>query len=212
MGLSMPYPASSGSYMLPDPGFASTSTQISEHHHSTALYSHHHQAAMLQGAMGGPTGEARAPSTSSYTAIGASSYPPQISATSGHHLNQSPPPSSGSSMNYQASHQLPPGPASLTLMGAVAPSTTGDADQAVPPTPDMSPSTAWAPMTSAPSSAQPHQHQHHRNMATPPPTNLMNSNHTSVAAGITSFGHQPGFMPQSRPHHHHHHQPFYSWY
>lgn len=27
MGLSMPYPASSGSYMLPDPAFASTSTQ-----------------------------------------------------------------------------------------------------------------------------------------------------------------------------------------
>lgn len=54
---------------------------VSEHHHSTALYSHHHQAAMLQGAMGGPTGEARAPSTSSYTAIGASSYPPQVSET-----------------------------------------------------------------------------------------------------------------------------------
>ena len=48
---------------------------VSDHHHSTALYSHHHQAAMLQGAMSGPPGEARASSTSSYTAIGASSYP-----------------------------------------------------------------------------------------------------------------------------------------
>jgi hypothetical protein len=49
---------------------------VSDHHHSTALYSHHHQAAMLQGAMGGPTGEGRASGTSSYTAIGASAYPP----------------------------------------------------------------------------------------------------------------------------------------
>ena len=48
---------------------------VSDHHHSTALYSHHHQAAMLQGAMSGPPGEARASSTSSYTAIGSSSYP-----------------------------------------------------------------------------------------------------------------------------------------
>jgi hypothetical protein len=31
---------------------------------------------MLQGAMGGPTGEGRASGTSSYTAIGASAYPP----------------------------------------------------------------------------------------------------------------------------------------
>ncbi|XP_023701734.1 protein gooseberry [Cryptotermes secundus] len=220
MGLSMSYPASSGSYMLPDPAFASTSTQMSDHHHSTALYSHHHQAAMLQGAMGGPTGEGRASSTSSYTAIGASAYPPagpilssQISATSAHHsgsqhhLNQSPPPSGGSGMNYQTSHQLPPPPSSLAIMGTVAPTSTGDADHVVPPTSDMGPSTTWPPMTTTPASTQPH--HHHRNMATPPPASLMNSNHTSTAAGITSFSHQSGFMPQSRPHHH---QPFYSWY
>ncbi|GFG36870.1 hypothetical protein Cfor_08680 [Coptotermes formosanus] len=224
MGLSMSYPASSGSYMLPDPAFASTSTQMSDHHHSTALYSHHHQAAMLQGAMSGPPGEARASSTSSYTAIGTSSYPSagpilssQISAASAHHsgtqhhLNQSPPPSGGSGLNYQASHQLPPAPSSLTIMGTVAPTSTGDADHAVPPTSDMgptlSPNTTWSPMTAAPATAQPH--HHHRNMATPPPASIMNSNHTSAAAGITSFSHQSGFMSQTRPHHH---QPFYSWY
>ncbi|PNF39596.1 hypothetical protein B7P43_G11042 [Cryptotermes secundus] len=137
----------------------------------------------------------------------------QISATSAHHsgsqhhLNQSPPPSGGSGMNYQTSHQLPPPPSSLAIMGTVAPTSTGDADHVVPPTSDMGPSTTWPPMTTTPASTQPH--HHHRNMATPPPASLMNSNHTSTAAGITSFSHQSGFMPQSRPHHH---QPFYSWY
>lgn len=50
----------------------------------------------------------------------------QISATTGHHhLNQSPPPSGGSSVNYQASHQLPPAPSNLTIMGTVAATSTG---------------------------------------------------------------------------------------
>ncbi|XP_069675886.1 protein gooseberry-like [Periplaneta americana] len=252
MGLSMSYPASSGSYMLPDPAFASTSTQMSEHHHSTALYSsHHHQAAMLQGigatagAMSGAPGEGRGSSASSYTTIGASTYPstapilPSQMSTGGphshhtgashHHLNQSPPPSSSSTMNYQtSSHQLPPTPSGLTLMGTVPPTSTGDAEQPGPPTTDMgptlSPSSSWPSMTTTPASAQPHHHHHHhRNMTTPPPAGLMNSNHHSLsptlhsstaAAGITSFSHHAtpaGFMAQSRPHHHHH-QPFYSWY
>lgn len=238
MGLSMSYPASSGTttYMLPqplpEPGFG-PSPQVADH--SSSLYSPHHQQAMSTpgiitepesrghgspgvatgagGYHGLPNSLASSPYPPSATLLTTSQMTGMVGSGSHHHLGSVSPTLLNSSNAYPISpggmlstHQLPPTPTSLALMGPPSGNSNNSGpEHMVATSSDMvslnSPNngaTTWATLPMAPSHPQHHQLQR----ASPPP---LLGNPLSPSAGYNS-----GFVPapQTRAHP----QTFYSWY